>query len=353
MAIDWSRGYSATYRVFEVNPATWADGQMLGGVTRAEVSRDASGDAPTIESGTIELDRPWDADDMGERYLRVAMSAVQDGERQRVDMCTLLCMQASDTVRAGVSHATATGRSVLWPASRRCLERGSYAPAGANGAELAASMLDAALVCPVEVDGSGFALSQNVVFELGSTVLDCAWSLLRAGNHELSVDGRGRVTIRRVPTEPALELTRTGARLVMPGVERERDMAGVPNRYIAIEGALTERAVNDDPNSPVSTVTRNYVVDPDSGIDESPTRVDGETLHAYCERRLAELSVVRYERTYTREWWPDVGPGDVVRGSMAREGLDGDMRVESQQIDIGCGLKVTERSCREVALWEP
>ena len=65
------------------------------------------------------------------------------------------------------------------------------------------------------------------------------------------------------------------------------------------------------------------------------------------------MSTVRDERTYTREWWPGVHPGDIVRGSLASAGLDGDMRVSAQSFECGAGIVVTENAYGEVRTWEP
>jgi hypothetical protein len=119
----------------------------------------------------------------------------------------------------------------------------------------------------------------------------------------------------------------------------------VPNRFTALERGEMATAVNET-GSPASRDARGYWHDE---TDDAPKRVNGETLAAYAARRLEELSIVPDERTYTREWWPGVLPGSVVRGSM--EGLSGDMRVESQEIECSHGLTVQEAASREVYAW--
>lgn len=350
--MDWSRGYTARFRVFEVDRRTWADREQLAGFASATLARDSDGDAPLIESGSLVLDRAPEAGDLPERYLRLVMVAEQAGSVERVDVCTLLCSSSGGTVERGLDRTDIRGNSVLWPASRRCLERGSWADAGEDGAQLAADMLAEAIDAPVDVEGAGFTLAERIVFDLGSTVLSCAWQLLRAGNHTIAIDGRGRVTVRPVPTRPALVLDRAGARLVRPGVQHALDWSEVPNRYIAVEGDAQATAVNDDAQSATSTVARGFVVDPGEGVDTSPTRVDGETLEDYARRRLQELSVVRDERTYVREWWPGVHPGDLVRSNVAGVGIDGDLRVQSQSVSVGRGITITEKAFGEVRLWQ-
>jgi hypothetical protein len=70
--------------------------------------------------------------------------------------------------------------------------------------------------------------------------------------------------------------------------------------------------------------------------------VNGESLKTYAERKLEELSTVTKTYSYTREWWPDVFPYSMVRGSIPSYGFIQDMRVLSQSFQFGKGLSVSE-----------
>ena len=346
MAIDWRAGYTATWRAYEVLTDTWADGEEVGRLASVSVERSRDGDAPLLESGELAIDVPvgsgWD-----ERYVRVAMVAEQGGERERVDVCTLLCSTARGEADYGRDFLELTGRSVLYPASTKRVRVGTYAPAGTDGAQFAASMLRDAIAAPVLVEGS-FTLGSHVVFDVGVSVLKAVWTLLRAGGFTIRVSGDGSVAVAPEPTEPVLHLSQANARLLHPGVPHELDWSDVPNRYYAIEGSESAEAVNDDPGSPTSTVRRGYEHDE---VDTSPVRVGGETLAAYCARRLEERSVAYDTRSYAREFWPDVVPGDMVSGSLASVGLEGDLRVTRQSLSCGEGIVVDEEARREVHAW--
>lgn len=346
MAIDWTRGYSATWRAYAVDPVTWADSYQIGGFDSATISREMTDDAPALESGTMSLTRPvgegWD-----EGYVRLAMLAEQGGDHERVDVCTLLCSSATGTVDRDADQLELSGRSVLHPASVALMERGAYVPKNADGAQWAADALIDVLHAPVHVSGS-FTLSDHVVIDLGSSVLEAVWMVLRAGGFTLRIDGRGEVTVRKRQTEPALQLDRVRANLLQPSVSHTLDWSEVPNRYVAIDGGRVAIATNSDPDSPTSTVTRGYRHDV---VDTSPTLVDGEGLQAYAYRMLEELSTIPDTRSYLREWWPDVTVGDVVRATMPSQGIDGDMRVMRQQLDCTHGIVVTEEAEMEVKAW--
>lgn len=344
--MDWSAGYSASWRVFRVDRRTWADASVAPNVVSVSVERTCDEDTPLLERGGMTVDAiPGEGFEEG--YYRVVMTATQGGESVRVDVATLLCSATNGSVDRGNDALEIQGRSVLYPASRRYLESGSYAPAGIDGVSWCAGLLRAAINAPVETEGS-FTLDEHYVFDDGTTVLEAVWKVLGAGGFVMQIAGDGTVRVLPTPSEPALSLDGAHARLLHPGTEYTTDLSEVPNRFIARENGVETVAVNDDPESVTSTVYRGWESD---ARDDSPTRVNGETLMAYAERMLEEKSTVRDVRTYSREWWPNVLPYSLVRGSLASVGLDGDLRVVSQSLACGNGIVVEEESQREVRTW--
>lgn len=348
MALDWSQGYSCQWHAYEVVPGTWADGAELNEVESASVERSYDGDAPLIESGEIRL-RASIGSEWDERYLRLVMVAEQGGERERVEVCTFLCSTTSGEVNHGIDSLRITGRSVLWPASKSRVSLGSYAPAGSDGAALAARLLREVTAAPVVVDGS-FELASHIVYDIGESVLSVVWKLLNAGGFGIRISGDGTILLRAIPTEATLQLDWAHARLMhgSQALPHEFDLSGIPNRYVAMDDTEVAEAVNDNPNSPVSVSRRGYRYDE---IDTSPIRIGGETLSAYCARKLEEKSIVRDMREWSREWWPDVLPNDIVRASLSSVGVEGDFRVTKQSLTCGRGIKVDEQAGREVYLW--
>lgn len=345
--MDWTKGYSAQWRVYEVDPSTWADAGVLEGATSVSINRDGTGDVPLLESGSISMDTGVGAS-FQERYLRVVMYAEQAGGVERVDVGTMLYVAANGTVDKGRNAVELVGRSVLYPASTRQLITGAYAPRGTDGAQWCATMLREAIMAPVEVFG-GFTLDTNVVFDVGTTYLAAVWQILNAGGYVIQIDGSGKVNILPMPTEPSLLLDDAGAKLLHPGIPYSSDGSAVPNRYTAIDGDLVATVVNDNPASEVSTIRRGYVLDK---VDTSPTRVNGESLEQYAARQLETLSIIPDERTYTREYYPGIVPYCVVRGTLTEMNFDGDMRVMSQSLTCDKGIIVQEKAQREVKLWQ-
>ena len=336
--MNWGQSYSASWRVFRVNRDTWADREQILNVDKVTISRNADGGL--LESGSLQLSGNFEPD-----YYRIVMTAEQGGEVERVDVATLLFDVAGGSYNYGIDSPDADGFSVLFPASKTTMLAGEYAPQGINGAAYAAELLAGAINAPVEVEGS-FILNEHIVHEIGGSVLDAVWEVLNAGGFVIQIDGRGIVHIRPKPTEPALQIDSTNARLLGPEINYTNDISEVPNRYVVIVGSNKTVAENNDPESIISVSSRGYYVDE---VDESPKPIDGETYGQYANRKLKEMSVAQFEHSYEREYAPDVFLYSVIRASI--DGLEGDIRVKSQNISCGNGITVSEKALREVPLW--
>lgn len=337
--MDYSKSYSATWRVFRVNRDTWADGNKLSNVDSVTLSKTADGSL--LESGGMKVVGDFERD-----YYRIVMTAEQGDEIERVDVATLLFDVSGGEIDYGVDTHDVDGFSVLYPASVTAVATGSYAPAGVDGVLYVQELLENSINAPVEIEGS-FILDNHVVHEMGATVLDACWDVLNACNYVLQIDGSGIVYVRPKPSEPSLILGTVESAILQNGITYTADTSGIPNRYIVIDDDITAIAVNDSENSEVSTVNRGFYVDL---IDTSPTLVNGETHVEYANRMLSEESILKEERSYNREYAPDVYPYSIIRGSI--NGMQGDFRVKSQSITCGNGIIVSEQSARETNLWQ-
>lgn len=337
--MNWQQSYTATWRVFAVNQDTWADGAMLSGVDSIGVSRTDNGSL--VESGSMDV-----SGDIEDGYYRIVMTAEQGGEIAREEVATLLFISDDDSTNYGTTVHSVDGYSVLYPASTASVTTGEYAPAGVDGAQYAADLLEASINAPVEVEGS-FYLNDHIVHELGSSVIDAVWTILDAGGFTMQIDGHGTVHIMPKPTDPSLVISSSNMRMLLNnGISERTNTDSIPNRYIVIDDNNIIIASNTDPNSPISTVSRGYNVDL---VDTSPTPVNGQTLTAYAESMLERSSILKESKSYTREYAPGVYIGSIVSGSVT--GLQGDFRVESQSIECENGITVSEKSAKETYLW--
>lgn len=335
--MDWSRAYTARWRVRRVDPGTWECVEEVDGITAAAVTR---GDGDEQESGSFELSLlPTEALDEG--WVRIEAVVEQGGGSEVFDVATLRLTDGNATYMRGMRQVTAGGVSVLHPASARVMRGGEYAPRGADGAAWVADLLASCIDAPVSAAGS-FQLSDHVVFKSGQTYLIAARQVLAAAGWRLRIDGRGEVTVCPPADESSLEVTPSN---VSDGITMGAQLSDVPNVYVAIEGAVVATATNADPASATSTTSRGYAVE---RVDTSPKRIDGESLQDYAERKLDDARIAAV-RTYswTRDFAPDVVAGDLVHVVVPSADLDATLRVTSQTITCGRGMTVQESAALE------
>lgn len=333
--MDYSKGYSASYHVTRVDPSTWFDVAEIGRVESFSATRSLDSDAPEVDAADAGLDSAFP----GECYARVRMTARQGGELSRVDVGTYLLEASSGESAPGGERCECSLWSVLRPAAERLLPPGWYAPAGSDGAELAAELLSEALDAPVVLEGGARPILAADYVSDSETYLEMAWALL--DGWEISIDGDGTVRLRPEPTVAKDVRPRD----IVGSIKVTWDLSGVPNAVRVSDGTYTAEAVNDDPSSPTSTVARGRRIDAPDTSDSD--RADDETLQAYAKRRLAELSVATETAEYTREWRDDITVGDLVR----LPGHDGEWKVTGQSITASCGLTVSETASREVSTY--
>ena len=133
------------------------------------------------------------------------------------------------------------------------------------------------------------------------------------------------------------------------------DLYVVPNVvevvYSTSAGCYYARAVNDNPNSPISTVSRGREIvyrEMNPSLNGSPT--ENQTME-YAERLLKEMSTLECTVTYSHGYCP-VRLGDCVRLNYTRSGITGvKAKVISQSIDCGTSCKVTEKAVFTTNLW--
>lgn len=133
------------------------------------------------------------------------------------------------------------------------------------------------------------------------------------------------------------------------------DIYGIPNVIEVVYSQNNKyfyaRSVNDDTNSPLSTVNRgreiiSRVTDPDiSGIPSQAM------IQEYADRLLKNSSTIEYSVSYTHAYC-GTRIGDCVRLNYRRAGLqDVKAKIVSQSIKCEPGCPVSEKAIYTVKLW--
>ena len=247
--IDWTQGYSSTFRVDRVSAATWESFGTLGGVASATVDRDGTDEAPLLESASLRAVSPA-LESFEAGWHRLVMLATQGTYSEAVPVATVWLEAGSGYFDKGYREDTLTGRSVLYQAADAPIGDGAYCPKGADGADWCASALRAVMDAPVSVAGS-FTVADHIVFNLKSSVLQAVWAVLKSADWCIQIDGRGEVSILPLPDKPSISLDRDGACIVQPKVSYSGDgitykreyMPGV-HPFSLVYGALPERGMD-------------------------------------------------------------------------------------------------------------
>lgn len=194
----------------------------------------------------------------------------------------------------------------------------------------------------------------------GRVISYCA--ITSTNKYKFDLDEMGRILF--VPEQDAASLRPVwtynddNSSILHPALSMDHDMYGIPNvvEVLYSDGTVSfySKAVNDDPNSPISTdkITGRgreilcRITDP--VIFGSPTQ---ESVDRYAEQVLRDMSSVEYTVTYTHGYCP-VKVGDCVRLNYTRAGLKNiKAKVISQSISCEPGCPVTETAVFTNKLW--
>ena len=138
-------------------------------------------------------------------------------------------------------------------------------------------------------------------------------------------------------------------------VTLDHDLYGIPNVVEVVYSngneCYSSRVVNDDENSPISTVNRGREItyrESNPSIVGDPTK---NQIDEYARRLLRDLSTLEYTISYTHGYCP-VRVGDCVRFNYSRADLrDIKAKVISQSIECRPGCSVTEKAIFTTRLW--
>lgn len=349
---DWTAPMAQTFEYYEVDPGTWRDRRAIRTVESASLSRDST--AATLGSATIDADGEF-----GEGYVRVYLVTEQGGTRERHALGTYLVQTPSATFDGRRTSATMDAYTPLIELDEKRPPLGYYVPAGENVMDACARLCSEHLRAPVVATAADYELGADFVADGDESWLDFVSSLLATAGYAFDLDEMGRVLFAPKPDAASMRPVWTydegNSSILYPEVEMERDLFGVPNVLEVVWSddhyVYTARAVNDDPNSPTSTVSRGREIEEREENPEFAATPTQKMVEEYARTRLRELSTVSYTISYKHGYNP-VRVGDCVRFDHPRAGLPGVRAVVTEQsIDCEEGCPVTERAEVTERLW--
>ena len=336
--INWATGYSAQYYAAIVDPATWRDVGTIR-ITGGTIKRESTGERESAEVMCVNYRVPV------EQWVRIYLDARQaDGSAAHVPLFTGLATTPGDDVQGTWALNTLECYSVLKPASDVYLQTGAYVGIGSNSGEVITELLSVG-AAPVVVHDTAPRLTESIVAESGETNLSMVDRILTAIGWRLRIDGDGTINIMPMPTETVVTFDPLSNDMIEPKIKITEDWSVCPNVYMAVCDKSTGIARDDDPDSPLSTVSRGREIwAKETGV----TLTGGESIAEYAARRLVEAQRVQQGASYDRRYHPDVRPGDLIRMQYPAQRLTGAYRVDSQSVALGYAAKTSEQIYKEL-----
>ena len=349
---NWLASMKQTFEYYTVDPGTWKDVKLIENVKTCTINRD--GEAETLGSATIDV-----VNSLGESYVRVYLIAIQNGVKEKHPLGTFLVQTPSSTFDGKT-------RNVSMDAYTPLIElKESPPPLGYSIFKDTAIMQTAYMLCrehmrgPVVETDCPTTLTADFVADTDDKWLSFLSDLIGNAKYRFDLDEMGRTLFAPKQDTAAMQPVWTyddgNSSILYPEITMTHDLYEVPNvvevTYSSGKDTYYARIVNDDANSPTSTVTRgreivHRVTDP--SLTGNPTENE---IKEYAERLLREMSTLEYEVTYKHGYCP-VRLFDCVRLNYESAGLKGiKARVISQTIKCEPGCPVTEKAVFTNKLW--
>ena len=355
--IDWRSTMDQTFEFYVVDPASWKDKNILNTITSCTINRDLS--VETLGSATIESTEVLD-----ECYVRVYLVVIQNGIKTRVPLGTFLVQTPSVNHDGRNSLVSMDGYTPLIELKADSPPIGYSLLKGQPIMELVSRLCEENLRAPVISLSTEDELNSNFVSNLDDTWMSFLLDLISLAKYQFGLDEMGRIIFEPVQDTRSLRPVWTynddDISILRPNFTDERDLYGVPNVVEVVYSSSSmsggsyfrsSRIVNDDPNSPVSTVNRGRIVlyrDANPNFSGVPTQRD---LDEYAKQLLRKLSSLEHTVTYTHGYCP-VRTGDCVIINNKRMGLvNVKAKVISQSIKCETGCQVEETAVYTTKLW--
>ena len=349
---DWSASMQQTFEYYVVDPKTWRDAKRITTAKSCTINRDS--EVETLGSATIDI-----AETLGECYIRVYLVTIQNGIREKFPLATVLVQTPSMAFDGRTQTISLDAYTPLLELKENPPPLGYSILKNANILEYAYRLVRENARAPVVKTECSTALYYDFVADTNDTWLSFVTALLSNAKYTFDLDETGRILFAPkqevASMQPVWTYNNNNSSILYPTLSTDRDLYDIPNvvevTYSSGGEFYHSRVVNDDPNSPTSTVNRgreitHRVSDPD--LIGDPTE---NQIHEYANQLLRDLSSLEYTITYTHGYCP-VRIGDCVRINYPEAGLNNvKAKVISQSIKCEPGCPVTEKAVFTTKLW--
>lgn len=349
---DWSASMQQTFEYYVVDPITWRDTEKITNVKSSSITRDS--DAETLGSASIDV-----TDSLGECYIRAYLITIQNGVTEKFPLGTFLVQTPSSSFNGKIRNVSMDAYTPLLELKENPPPLGYSLMKDENIMDIAYRLTREHVRAPVVGTKCDTKLSYDFVADTNDTWLSFLIDLIANAKYSYGLDELGRILFTpkqdTASLQPVWTYNDDNSSILLPDFSMDHDLYGIPNVVEVVYsnnlGTLYSRVVNDDENSPISTVNRgreiiHRVTDPELAGNSSQRQID-----EYAEQLLRNLSCLEYTVTYTHGYCP-VRLGDCVRLNYTRAGItDMKAKVISQTIKCASGCQVTEKAVFTKKLW--
>ncbi len=349
---DWTKTMQQTFEYYIVDPGTWKDIKKIDNILSSSINRDSS--LETLGSASITTTESID-----ECYIRIYLITIQNGIREKYSLGTFLVQTPSYSFDGKTKSVTLDAYTPLLELKENPTPLGYSILKGENILDIAYKIIRENARAPIVKTENEETLSSNFVANIDDTWIVFVRDLLANADYSLALDEIGRIYFTpeqdTMSLQPIWTYDDSNSSILYPEITVDRDLYGIPNIVEVVYSNGTEyfigRAVNDDPSSPTSTVSRGREITHRESNPSMLGNPNQKRVQEYAEKTLKELSSLEYTITYTHGYCP-VRIGDCVRLNYSRAGINGiKAKVISQSIKCESGCPVTEKAVFTTELW--
>lgn len=350
---NWLASMQQTFEYYKVDPVTWRDISEVRSITSCSIERDSS--VETLGDASFES-----TEDLGECYIRVYLVIIQNGIKERVCLGTFIAQTPSLSFDGKYKQYSIQAYTPLLELGENKTPIGYYVPKDSNIMDTVYSLASDHMRSPIVKTNKDTLITYDFVADNGSSWLTYISDLASRAEFELSLDETSRLLFSPMQELDALQPVYTfddsNSSILYPEITFDNDIYGIPNVIEVIYSdngtVYTSRIVNDDPNSPLSTVNRGreiIYIDTAPSLNGAPT--SQREIDEYAETMLKSLSSIQCKLQYSHGYC-GVRVGDCVRLNYEKAGLvDVKAKVISQSIECRPGVAVSEIAVFTKRLW--
>lgn len=351
--VDWTKSMQRSFEYYVVDPGTWKDVKRLNGVKSCSISWDATSE--TLGSATIDID-----ESLGESYIRIYMITVQNGITEKYPLGTFMVQTPSSSFDGKVRSVSMDAYTPLLELKENQPPLGYSLLKGDNIMEQAYLLVRENARAPVVKTMCDDTLTNDFVSDPDNdTWITFISDLIANAKYEFALDEMGRILFSPKQDIASLQPVKTfddsNSSILLPDITVNHDLYGIPNvvevTYSDGDNYYHSRVVNDDSNSPTSTVSRGReivyrITKPNlAGI---PTQ---RQIDEYAEQALRDLSSLEYTVSF-KHGYCGTRINDCVRLNYEKAGLvDIKARIISQTIKCNSSCEVSTKAVFTNKLW--